>query len=119
MTSASAKLVSAKVWSCGCEQCPYDRYWPRYHHYTEDYEHAVWGSDMKFRNGEDTCGRPQFLFRYELGEGMEISPKNCQKPVLSVKSGTELMWRLSHVGMKVHVFRIAFDNGSGRALRSL
>lgn len=111
MNSTVTNNTAAKVWSCGNEHCPHDRYWPRTLSYTTDYEHSVWGSDKKFRQGVDTCGMPQFVFLSELGpeRGTIVGPKHCQHPVLRVTAGTQLRWRKSSVRPKVHLLQAAFQ----------
>lgn len=111
MPKGASRSAEVKVWSCGNEHCPKHRYWPRSHLYLEDYEHFVWGSDKKFRTGEDSCRMPQYLYRAELGPGTKLSPKKCQKPILTVKGGTELNWRVSSVGIEVILFPIVSDMG--------
>lgn len=83
LTSKNGKAQQTKVWSCGYEDCPHNRYWPRQFLYTTVYEHHVWGSDKKFRNGEDTCGMPQFIFLADLEGAAVVSRK------YSHKSGSE------------------------------
>lgn len=111
MASKEMKYNSPKVWSCGNKHCPHDCYWPTTFSYTTDYEHYVWGSDNKFRSGADNCGRPKFLFHWELqGKGAIVTPKHCHKPVLKVEAGTALKWRISTVGLSVRFFQPAFPS---------
>lgn len=106
LTSKNGKAQQTKVWSCGYEDCPHDRYWPRQFLYTTVYEHHVWGSDKKFRNGEDTCGMPQFIFLADLEGAAVVSRKYSHNPVLRIPAGTEMKWRQSSVGlgMKVQIY---------------
>jgi hypothetical protein len=115
-SNKESKNNAAKVWSCGSEHCPHDRYWPSTFSYTDDYVHYVWGSDKKFRTGVDTCGKPQFLSRWELrGKGTFVTPKHCHNPLLRVEAGTQLKWRQSSVGLNVRPFQPAFPSCYNRS----